>query len=404
MHRWRRAIRIVLLVLLQLGATVLLVEAGLRLVRPWHHGLRTLLYLPTVRTHFDAFHSTSELLALTTLGYSPGRESHGFVLNSRGFRTHEYAFARAPGLRIVALGDSFTFGAVPYQDTWPVRLESRLEQHLGERSGRAPVEVLSLGVPGVGPEFYLRLWELEGLRLRPDLVVLGFFVGNDLIEEAGHELDASPHGPLLEHSLLVRAVRNGVRILRTRRLFDLDRLGGGVTAAPAGAEVGVELPDFAATFDPLRPTFPEDFYLDLEWSRLAICRREERDFLLARLTKVRQVLGELHQSVRAVGAELVVLLIPDEFQVDDDLLERLLEKRGYPPDRLALGYPQRRLKDFFDRFGWRYLDVLPAFRKRAPAERLYRVQDSHWNAAGNELGAALLAEYLIGAGLVSPEE
>jgi hypothetical protein len=30
----------------------------------------------------------------------------------------------------------------------------------------APVEVLRLGVPGTGPPFYLRMWELEGARLR----------------------------------------------------------------------------------------------------------------------------------------------------------------------------------------------------------------------------------------------
>ena len=42
------------------------------------------------------------------------------------------------------------------------------------------VEVLNLGVGGYGTAQQLLTLEEDGLRYRPDLVVLGFFLGNDV--------------------------------------------------------------------------------------------------------------------------------------------------------------------------------------------------------------------------------
>jgi hypothetical protein len=87
--------------------------------------------------------------------------------NSRGLRgLEEYAYDRRPGVpRIVALGDSFTFGdEVGDGDAWPRRLA-------GELPG---VEVLNLGVHGYGHDQMLLYLQEEGIRYRPDVVLLGF--------------------------------------------------------------------------------------------------------------------------------------------------------------------------------------------------------------------------------------
>jgi hypothetical protein len=87
--------------------------------------------------------------------------------NSRGVRgTAEHALEKEPGrTRIVALGDSFTFGEeVSDGETYASQLE-RLTPG---------TEVLNLGVHGYGHDQMLLYLREEGLRYRPDVVLLGF--------------------------------------------------------------------------------------------------------------------------------------------------------------------------------------------------------------------------------------
>jgi hypothetical protein len=162
---------------------VLSCEGALRVLRPHIPRLNTLLYLPTLRTDFDGIADLPTLMRGTVQGYRPRERQGDFVLNSRSMRTGEYSGKKKPGIyRIAVLGDSFAHasGGTPYREMWTTRLERELNEN-----GTREVEVFSLGVGGVGPAFELRLWELEREALRTDLVVLGFFVGNDFSDEHG---------------------------------------------------------------------------------------------------------------------------------------------------------------------------------------------------------------------------
>lgn len=89
--------------------------------------------------------------------------------NSLGWRgKREVPLERTPGVRrIVAIGDSFTFGqCVDDHETFPARLEQRLPD----------TEVLNLGVMGYGHGQMLLRLERDGLPYRPDAVLLGFHV------------------------------------------------------------------------------------------------------------------------------------------------------------------------------------------------------------------------------------
>jgi hypothetical protein len=66
--------------------------------------------------------------------------------NSLGFRDEEHVQEKPPGtFRIVALGDSFTYGVgVEFADTYLVRLERLLNTRPGSR-----VEIIKLGIPAI---------------------------------------------------------------------------------------------------------------------------------------------------------------------------------------------------------------------------------------------------------------
>ena len=96
----------------------------------------------------------------------PGFEQAFVHHNSLGFRgTREYVpSSQAP--RILALGDSFTYGlGVPDQSTYSAWLE--------RISG---IEVINAGANGYGIDQSLLMWETEGKRLQPSIVILGYCV------------------------------------------------------------------------------------------------------------------------------------------------------------------------------------------------------------------------------------
>jgi hypothetical protein len=398
--RRSKLFRSILLIVVQVVATVLLLELALRLIRPHHAGLNNVLYLPSVSTNFSRVDTTADLIRMSPKGYDPGGTNRGFVLNSRGLRTHEYADERSGGLRIVALGDSFTWGAVPIRDTWPVRLQSILRNSLD----RQDVEVISLGVPGSGPKFYLRMWELEGRRLQPDLVILGFFIGNDLTDHSKARPEATRNSWFVEHSLTVRAIRNLARVATSRVETDGGGDGKEKVRPTAPGRLGYELPGYADSFDPLRPTMSEKAFTRIEWNRMAICLKSNRRTLQTLLRRVGPVLEEMDRSVREAGAELLVFLIPDEFQVDDELSGRLLETNNTDPSEFARNRPQIGLVKVLEEAGVHHLDGLRVFRSRGRDVDLYLPRNTHWNAAGNRLAAKMMADYIQIEGLLPVPE
>jgi lysophospholipase L1-like esterase len=144
---------------------------------------------------------TPELLrgAFTAPGEHPSRTGEYAVtvhVNAQGFVDREWG-PRTPGrVRVVVLGDSFVQAAqVPLEDGFGRVLESILGPE---------VEVLSLGVPGAGTATALGVLERYALPLQPDLVLLGFLVGNDVLN-ASPLLEPKDDKPFLalEHGALV---------------------------------------------------------------------------------------------------------------------------------------------------------------------------------------------------------
>jgi hypothetical protein len=372
-------------------ATLAVCEAALRLGRLASPRLRALLYQPTARTELERYGSTAELLAAGYFGYHPYGATRGFTLNSRGFRTREYRDEKAPGTyRVIVLGDSFTFdsSSVPYDWMWHQRAGHLLATDAGRR-----VEVLSLSAPAVGPRFLLRLWQLEGRHLHPDLVVLGFFVGNDFTDEAGTPLENSESAALARWSYTFRLLRNVVRLQRQARSTAAGLLpdddGGGKRPG------GVEDPDYPARYDDEASTLGAVQYRRVERQRLRLMAGPDAERFSALCADAARVVRDLGRDVEAHGARFIVMLIPDEAQVDTDLRRRLLPTRER--QALDLGRPQRCLAAALDEADLPYLDLLPAFRAAA-AQRLYRPRDTHWNAAGNRLAGDRLAAFVARRG------
>lgn len=94
------------------------------------------------------------------------------VINSDGFRDREFDLQKPNNtIRIIALGDSFTFGwAVSTNDSYPKILESQLN----EQSKGKTYQVLNFGVPSYNTAQEVELLKEKGLKYKPDIVILQF--------------------------------------------------------------------------------------------------------------------------------------------------------------------------------------------------------------------------------------
>ena len=98
-------------------------------------------------------------------------ESHVWDRNIFGFRSpYEDTRRRASVRRVIALGDSFTWGAhiTSPDSTWP----ALLEQILTREPGAVPTEVINMGRPGFATGNEEEMLRRVGWQFDPDLVIV----------------------------------------------------------------------------------------------------------------------------------------------------------------------------------------------------------------------------------------
>lgn len=297
-------------------------------------------------------------------------------VNRRGLRGPEVESAAAGERRLLAIGDSFVFGVgVDDDQTFVAELARRLAG-----AGR-PAVALNAGVPTFGVPDAVGWLVRHGLALAPDAVVLGIFLGNDLIDAspdrpAIHLVDglmvpaASPRGPkawLHRHSHLYVSVK-GL----------LERPG----LAWLRARLGLAEP---WTVRNLR-------------EELTVYHRDAPRALAPAIAATDRALAELAERSRGAGFTLVALLIPSELQLDDERWEGALAGLGLDPEAHDPAVPERIFRRLLDRHAIPVVDPAPRLAARmAAGEQVYFPLDRHWTAAGHAIAAAELARFFAAA-------
>jgi lysophospholipase L1-like esterase len=146
-------------------------------------GLARLVLKQKSTVLFPRYHTDYEYGPYRLRGIVPNAEfwhtsadgSWKFVTNSKGFRNvREFPYAKAAGtLRVLGLGDSHTQG---YEVRQEATYSAVLERHLHGYGINA--EVINAGVSGFSNAEALAFLENEGVKYRPDVVVLGFFAND----------------------------------------------------------------------------------------------------------------------------------------------------------------------------------------------------------------------------------
>lgn len=123
-----------------------------------------------------------------------------FKINSMGFRDVEHSWEKPKNTyRILALGDSFTYGiGVKFEETFLYLLEKMLNE---KSSKFERFEIIKAGVPRYFPQTERLLLQHYGVKYHPDLILVGF-LPNDIVDTylGIDALAVSPYGYLLSSS------------------------------------------------------------------------------------------------------------------------------------------------------------------------------------------------------------
>lgn len=329
--------------------------------------------------------------------------SFPYRLNSLGFRGPELPAensAAASGRRILLVGDSFL-------NAWRVREEDWVGTAIAATLSNSgtPAEAFALCCDDYGTVQELLLLRDYGRRVRPSDVVLLIFPGNDLInntiELAGRTSISSgdyfrpylvpgPDGELhLRHALpwLARLRRSKFFSwleglwLRHQDSEDVRaRLSGSPVLSRQERIVAGQLPE----------EYLELFREPAAGSAWDAAWRTTEALLLA-----------FREETRRLGADLLVAVIPQPFQVEPGMFLRnlnaeILKNGGIPLDRqLDWNLPETRLEAFLHRAGFRHVLLLGPLREEMAETQapLYQT-NGHLNGRGHTLMGELIASHL----------
>lgn len=323
--------------------------------------------------------------------------------NQFGFNDRDYPLQPDPDIfRILIISDSFNW-AGGQQGNYTALLENQFREHYGQHR----VDVINAGYPGTHTAEQLALLKKYGLQYNPHLVILGFFVGNDFLDADPYRkriivndiyIDIDPRQeliifgyPIIPKSRLLLFIQQKYKIFREARKF----------------QQSYQLPQsqLVATTEAIALDEPEkspgilslEKFLDVERGRLSFCNIEklqngDRD---ANINYILDSISKMNAILKARNIKFIVTIYPDEYQVNDDLLNQLQSTFYLNLDDYDITCQQNILIEYLESNNIPYIDLTPRFRVEQQNRHLYLFQEPHWNSHGNQLAKDILFEHLV---------
>jgi len=319
--------------------------------------------------------------------------------NSLGMRDRKRSIHKdADRFRILFLGDSMVQGyGVPFEQSMVYRLETSLNQPLREKK----IEVFNGGVFGYSPLLeYLYLKELLPL-VAPDLVLVGFFLGNDVGDDYFYTQQAlvseendlvyfadmkwpwDYHNEILETEASVAVGdKPEIKSIKSHRLA----LSGYLKSLLLKSHIARAIKDvrdrtkkkrdyrdYNERLAKLIEDRKGDININLGLINYPVgTKKQRREYWQLSIS----YLKKMHQLCKADGIPMALVVIPvleaevNQFEEPYKVMEEIGRELSVP-----------------------VIQLLPEMRRWSPEEFVYEL-DGHWNAEGNRLAATIVDEEL----------
>ena len=289
----------------------------------------------------------------------------------------------AGNFKVLILGDSF------------IKIDGPLNQRLQQEMKADGISVLNLARDGMGPFDYLNAWETKGKSLAPDMVILSYFVGNDLTgvqyfddtqKNSKRLLEKKSRiKSLLQKSYLYRYLKQMINYRRPSPFVDWDK------AEQKG-------------MDPHLLELAKHWKMNIWFVDMSNNHPDYlRDNLLMQSKesleawgKVKNIIRKIDQDCKNQRASFLTVIFPAGLQIHET--ESFFKSLRLNWDEKLLGteIPQQKFSAFCKGENLSCYDFLPDF-KEGDKHPLYRGDeyDDHLNEAGNQRVAAKLRELIV---------
>ncbi|WP_460030406.1 alginate O-acetyltransferase AlgX-related protein [Megalodesulfovibrio paquesii] len=310
-------------------------------------------------------------------------EMFGYPFNSQGYYDKEFK-PKQPGSCLVSwIADSFGLGVVPYPWNVATVVEDRLREAWQGRC--AQTEVLNFAVPQMGMKGYIQVAQHEAPVYKPDYTVLCIYTLNDITVLEPNILN---HSYVQNWRLTQFTLRQLRPYTRPEPFIRLPIMRDPALPPRIDDMVDAPLPAPPHLFNPdlEKPTFPKEVYQERLGQRLRYLDPEKPSMK----RQYRLFFQALDYFRKVVGTPLLIVVEPDELQVDDAVWDSLMV--GRDASRYVRDLPQQRIREYCERTGQPMVDLLPPLREAQRTQgRVYHLQDTHWNALGNKVAAEAVA-------------
>jgi hypothetical protein len=327
-------------------------------------------------------------------------------INADGRRGDERALFR-PIHRVVVYGDSFISAeGTAEAATYVAQLETLLSAQFGA------TKVLNAGVTGYGVDQESLRIEDEIAGLKPDLVVVAVFAGNDfgdLLRDKLYRLDANGqlerNLPILDEALredfLASARLSRIQIVRAAQVAYRQWR----SPQPAHTHEPEATAGSASVLLPHRIAEYQSYVLDRDnVVRNLLDDEYDADVSLEpesasaryRMLLMDRVVNRIHDTVVRHGAHLLLLIIPESCDVSERCGASQLRRSysAYRPTGLTSA-----IEAIARRQGIVFVNLFEPFRQHV-ADGLYYRFDQHWSPEGQLRAARLSARVIAAAGLI----
>ena len=323
---------------------------------------------------------------------SPSQEYPGKYVtvstNSLGLRGGEVSLTKPKGTkRILVLGDSYTFGVyVENEQAYPAVVETLL------RGDGHRVEVVNAGyADGWEPDEHYAWLVNRGIQFQPDLIVYGFFIGNDI-----SGISASCWVEFDKRNLPTRIVDDSIYVDSLGRIRS--KVADQYTVAvekvyrfPVLREshfVILLSTRISRLFTQLaRPTNPNRGWGNNPFPYILKSKSDaamlDKEHLFLKLVK------GMSSVANESGAQFMVLMLPVNFQVEPHFLPKVLGSNKFCIQRNYFA----ELKPKLDAMEVAYLDMLEKMTS-IPGRYYPRNGEVHFNPEGHRFTAEQIVQFL----------
>jgi len=308
--------------------------------------------------------------------------------SSRGYLNEDIFNKKKDVVRILGLGDSFSVFLRDQRKNYNDFLQ---QEYIA--SGKGDVEIVNAGMEAMGPGYYWYILNKFGDLFKPDLVLVGFFMGNDIERDFAIMIGNFISEPKDVRKRYSKYGQFGYwrlyKLLKNKyfRYRDIQMKNQEAKRHPSH-EVGY---------------FSQATFLEIEKERSWIFDKNNLELLHREWRECSEVILQMKDWCDRRKIKLLIAILPDQFQVDQELREAVLTKyKHISEENLDLSYPDNLIVDFCRTHNIDCLDMLGPFQEQGKTRQLYSLRDSHWNEAGNRLAADLIFEYLEKNQLLPP--